>query len=601
MRASLSKITCSLWVLFVFSFLSVYSVAESDFYFDTARYIPLDEVKPGMQAHCLTVYEGTKIEKFDLEVLSVVRDIDPSRNAILVMGKDERFIHTGPVAGCSGSPVYIEGRLAGALSFGWSLSKDPLYGVTPIEEMVRPTRKSSKPSSKVKYSFDFSQPIDLLNIDLQIKSHTLIKPQANSNIIPCALSGSGIPQSASESFNQLADSLGLYAAVSGSSHLSDASANVKLEPGAPLAVPLLIGDIRIAAIGTVTDVVGNDVYAFGHSFLGYGAVDLPMGTAQVHTVVSSIMRSFKLASTLETVGAIQFDEATVVRGKLGEKARTIPLTITVERFNDPQIHTYNCIMADNDVITPLLLRIALQGAAEQYGDLPPEHSIRYKTDIKFNSGQSLSFDNVSTDSDVQELIVENVVPVSMLMNNPFKDVKIDSVSCSMQQYDKSIASQIWSLNLSHSQAKPGQKVLVDVGIESIRSHKKKYTFELDIPENLKNDKYEVIICGGYGYLEFLRKTAEQRFIAADMKSLIEALNLILNVRRDRLYCILMLPKGGITLDKAELPDLPDTKSLIMIDSKRMINVSSYQNWIEKSIPIDTIVLDSQKLEITVAD
>jgi hypothetical protein len=374
-----------------------------------------------------------------------------------------------------------------------------------------------------------------------------------------------------------------------------------LEPGAPLAVPLLIGDIRIAAIGTVTDVVGNDVYAFGHSFLGYGAVDLPMGTAQVHTVVSSIMRSFKLASTLETVGAIQFDEATVVRGKLGEKARTIPLTITVERFNDPQIHTYNCIMADNDVITPLLLRIALQGAAEQYGDLPPEHSIRYKTDIKFNSGQSLSFDNVSTDSDVQELIVENVVPVSMLMNNPFKDVTIDSVSCSMQQYDKSIASQIWSLNLSHSQAKPGQKVLVDVGIESIRSHKKKYTFELDIPENLKNDKYEVIICGGYGYLEFLRKTAEQRFIAADMKSLIEALNLILNVRRDRLYCILMLPKGGITLDKAELPDLPDTKSLIMIDSKRMINVSSYQNWIEKSIPIDTIVLDSQKLEITVAD
>ncbi len=601
MCSSLGKTICFLHLLVFFSFISVSFGAESDFYFDTSRYIPLDEVKPGMKAYCLTVYKGTKIEKFDLEVISVVKDIDPSRNAILVMGKDERFIYTGPVAGCSGSPVYIEGRLAGALSFGWSLSKDPLYGVTPIEEMVRPTRKSSQPSSKIQYSFDFSQPIDLLNIDQQIKSHNLIKHQANSNIIPCALSGSGIPQSAGEHFNQLADSLGLYAALSGGANLLDTAANVQLEPGAPLAMPLLMGDIRIAAIGTVTDVVGNDVYAFGHGFLGYGAVDLPMGTAQVHTVVSSIMRSFKLASALEAVGSVQFDEATVVRGKIGEKARTIPLTITVERFNDPQMRTYNCIMADNDILTPLLLRIALNGAAEQYGDLPPKHSIKYKTDIRFNNGQSLSFDNVSSDSDLQELIVENVVPVAMLMNNPFKDVKIDSINCSMQQYDKSIVSQIWSLNLSHSQVKPGQKVLIDVGIESIRSPKKKYTFELEIPQNLKNDKYEVIICGGYGYLEFLRKTAEQRFIASDMKSLTDALNLILNIRRDRLYCIFMLPKGGINLDRAELPDLPDTKSLIMIDAKRMLNVSAYQHWIEKSIPIETIVLDSQKLEITVAD
>ena len=101
------------------------------------RYITIDEVQPGMDAYCLTGYKDAEIEKFPLEVLSVVRDIRPGRDAILVQGTDERFIHTGPVWGCSGSPVYIDGRLAGALTFTWSFSKDPLYGVTPIEDILK--------------------------------------------------------------------------------------------------------------------------------------------------------------------------------------------------------------------------------------------------------------------------------------------------------------------------------------------------------------------------------------------------------------------------------------------------------------------------------
>ena len=104
---------------------------------DPARYISVDEIKPGMEAYCLTVYKGTTVEKFGVEVLSVVHDFMPGRDAILVRGTDERFIHTGPVAGCSGSPVYIDGRLAGALATGWQFSKDPLYGVTPIADMLR--------------------------------------------------------------------------------------------------------------------------------------------------------------------------------------------------------------------------------------------------------------------------------------------------------------------------------------------------------------------------------------------------------------------------------------------------------------------------------
>src|SRR4030042_1151375 len=134
---------------------------------DPAKYISLDEIKPGMEAYCLTEYGVAGIEKFGMEVVDVVRNINPSsgpgsRDAILVKGTDERFIHTGPAAGCSGSPVYIDGRLAGALAFTWSYSKDPLYGVTPIEYMLRVGSLSAEKGNTdgPGVASDFSAPID---------------------------------------------------------------------------------------------------------------------------------------------------------------------------------------------------------------------------------------------------------------------------------------------------------------------------------------------------------------------------------------------------------------------------------------------------------
>jgi len=156
---------------------------------DSNKYISIDEVQPGMKAYCLTCYKGTEIEKFALDVISVVRNISPGRNAILVQSTDERFIHTGPIGGCSGSPVYIDGRLAGALAFAWVFSKDPLYGVTPIEEMLEvgraddrrqtPEDKGQKANAcRVGFVFDFSKPIDFAEIDKQITDPRYLIPDA---------------------------------------------------------------------------------------------------------------------------------------------------------------------------------------------------------------------------------------------------------------------------------------------------------------------------------------------------------------------------------------------------------------------------------------
>ena len=307
---------------------------------DPAKYISLDEIKPGMEAYCLTEYGLAGIEKFALEVVDVVRDVGPGMDLIYVKGTDERFIHTGPVAGCSGSPVYIDGRLAGALAYASFYSKDPLYGATPIEEMLRVGRgtrvgRSEQRAGQRLSVFDFTRPIDFAEIDRQFRNSLLKRSRNLSGVnpLPCPLITSGLPRGVCEQLDELVKPFGLMVVAGGSgSNKVEDSEKVELVPGACLVIPLVSGDITMSTFGTVTEVRGDKVYGFGHSYLGYGPVDLPMATGKVHTVVSSIYRSFKLASVLDTVGALTTDESMAVFGRIGAKAKTIPLTIRIDRY-----------------------------------------------------------------------------------------------------------------------------------------------------------------------------------------------------------------------------------------------------------------------------
>jgi hypothetical protein len=405
---------------------------------DRNRYITVDEIRPGMEAYCLTVYKGTRIEKFDLDVLDVVRDWRAGKDGILVRSTDERFVRTGPVAGCSGSPVYIEGRLAGALAWGTYFSKDPFYIVTPIEEMLRVGSEETAPSRRLAepgYSFDFSKPLDFAEIEAQ-----LAKPQGANNqslngsmALPCPLVVSGLPAHATEGLDALVQPFGLrvVAGAAGSTN-SPQSEDIQLEPGATLVVRLVSGDIRWDGIGTVTEVVGRKVYGFGHSMLGYGPIDLPMATGRVHTIVSNMLFSYKLGSAVETIGALRADESTAVYGQIGARARTIPLVIKVNRYNDAQARTYNCQIADNRLLTPVIFRLSLAGAALMLGRLPPDHMIEYKVTIDMEDAESISFENLSTSRGLDEVIAESSGSVALMMNNPYKSVNIQSIQAEIR-------------------------------------------------------------------------------------------------------------------------------------------------------------------------
>lgn len=568
---------------------------------DKAKYITVDEIRPGQDAYCLTVLKGNRVEKFDLEVLSIIRNVQPGRDVIIVIGTDERFKHLGPIRGCSGSPVYIEGRMAGALAGGWSFSKDPLYQVTPIEDMLRvgPSANTRAAAPVTSLGLDFSKPLDLADINnCLIASHTNSKLKTQN----LELLVTSLPGQICERVAPWFEPFGLMPVAGGSanSELDSKNSALTLEPGACLTIPLVSGDISMAVVGTVTERADNRIYAFGHSFLGYGDIDLPMAAGRVHTVVSNMQFSFKLASDGPKLGAIRADGATAIYGEIGAKAKLIPMRITVDHYNAGEgTKTYDCQVAVNRIYTPMVTQTALLGAISAAGSLPPEHMLRYKTKIGVDGFDPISFENVSSGQSIREFANEAVGPIAMLMNNPYQQTNITSLDFEAKVLPKNILSNIWSVRLSDSKARPGQTIDVSVVLMSYMSEKKTHRLEFKVPENLPPGQYDILVGGGSEYEKFLRRVSPHKFTTHDLPTLVEALRDLLTIRRDRLYLTMILPPGGIVIQRAELADLPQTKAMLLGDAKRTTTSLPFQHWLEKDIYTGDIILGKKTLKLTV--
>ena len=197
------------------------------------------------------------------------------------------------------------------------------------------------------------------------------------------------------------------------------------------------------------------------------------------------------------------------------------------------------------------------------------------------------------------MIKESIGSVALIMNNPYRQVNIKSVEFDIQQMNRSMVSHIWSVDLRDSKVKAGEQIEVGAVVESFLGGKKKYRCSLKIPDELAPGDYDLIVCGGYEYQEFLRRAVPYKFVPQNMGSLIEAINNVLATKRDKLYCVLVLPPGGVTVEKAELPDLPATKALVLLDTKRTLRSQPYLHWLEDNLQTDTVIIDKKVMRITV--
>ncbi|HVW09576.1 MAG TPA: SpoIVB peptidase S55 domain-containing protein, partial [Bryobacteraceae bacterium] len=325
--------------------------------------LPLNQVKAGMHGIGKTVFSGDKVDDFDVEILGVLDNIGPKQSLILGRLSGGPLEHTGVMQGMSGSPVYIDGKLIGAVALAFPYSKDPIAGIRPIEEMLRVSSMPSTPEPMRLASL--TDPASLLR-------NTLPKPAAATfgdtrmTEVATPISFSGFTSATIEKFAPELRALGLEPRQGmslGGAPIERMGDPSRLQPGSMISVELMMGDFGVGADGTITAIDGNKVYAFGHRFLSMGATDLPFTRSEVLTLLANVNTSFKISSAHELMGVISQDRDVAITGTLNSRANMTPLDITVTQEGKPSGEFHMRIVNDR-LLSPYLLQMAVFSALD---------------------------------------------------------------------------------------------------------------------------------------------------------------------------------------------------------------------------------------------
>ncbi|MCD6365569.1 MAG: hypothetical protein J7M14_06805, partial [Planctomycetes bacterium] len=418
------------------------------------NYLHHSRLSAGMKGYGLTVMSGTKPARFDVEIVSVVSNWGPHQDAILARLSGLNLEKTMVVQGMSGSPVYVRlpgethDRLIGAVAFGWRGQNEPICGIQPITQMLAirgvlpgsasPTTqpaprsgsdKSGPTTASQKYLDAVLNPrkLDFAGMDLSSSprpSQNCRDAEGNMELAPLMtplmMSGSS-PRTVRAISRYLAPRGIMPLQGGGAAPGSRPETQAPLVPGSAVSIPLVTGDADWSASGTVTDVIGENILAFGHRFYGWGDMALPMGGASVHTIISSRQMSFKLSSSLAPTGVLYRDELVGVAGRVGPSAKKvsmIPMTVelTWKGDNRKQVYRYN--VCRHRLLTAMFVSALVRDAAWGWRSLPPFHTVRHRVEVDFGEFGLYRAENVSSDRDVMWAASDVSRPVAAMLNNP---------------------------------------------------------------------------------------------------------------------------------------------------------------------------------------
>jgi hypothetical protein len=404
---------------------------------------PLKDIRAGQHGVGRTVFSGSRVEEFQVEVLGVLDNIGPQQSIILVRLKGGPLENTGVMQGMSGSPVYIDGRLAGAVALGFPMSKEAIAGVRPIEEMLR-VDPALKPAGGT-------------------ASAPLRAQAGNGRLeeIATPVSFSGFTAFTLDHFGAQLRDLGLdpRQGVSGGGSPADQLGDPRrIEPGSMISVELLSGDMSAGADGTVTYIDGDRIYAFGHRFLAAGPTELPFARAEVLALLPNLQASFKISTAREWMGVITEDRSSAISGMIGRRAVTVPMEIKIGA------HTYHMAMIQDRVMTPLVTQMAIFSAidATERGIGPSTYSVRGHLDFE---GGSARVDNVyAGDLNTAAMAALGVAtPLSYALGAGFDQMKLKNVAIEIGVADHRNAAQISDV-AAPRQVRPGDDVEVIIAL-----------------------------------------------------------------------------------------------------------------------------------------
>ena len=535
------------------------------------EFYPLNDLREGMKGKAYTVFRGSVAEEFTVEILGIVPGaVGPKQDMIVGRLSGANAERTAVFAGMSGSPVYIDGKLVGAIAYSFPFSKEPICGITPIDQMIGIFEQNGSMSTEKKelkpFSFSELATTDS-NSSLPLKSSYFTQKMtaASSALgsvygqtfqpIATPISFSGFSPATLKAFEQQLLSVGLIpvASVGGSAPISalKKADDKTLLGGDSVTMQLARGDFSIAAAGTVTFRDGEKIYAFGHPFLSLGTSDLPMSESSVVVVIPNLNNSFKLAVPGEMVGSMTQDRATGVFGKLGQVPKMIPVTINLVTSRN-QKQTFNFEVARDDSLTALLVNIGIfnalvsneRGMGDTTVEIDGNINIKGEKPVniatRFSGPQATQFAGLSV-----------ALPVNSILGSNFDNTEISSINLNLKSIDGSKTASLERISLDKTETRAGETVEIQAFIRTSSGRMLSQKIPVQIPANTPAGKLSIAVGDGNAMQQ---ADLSRQFVPKDLTELLTTINSA--KKGDRLYVQVNRLTNGAIIGASELPNLP---------------------------------------------
>jgi hypothetical protein len=591
--------------------------------------MPITDIRPGMVGIGRTVFEGTRVEEFRATILGVIENvIGTHRNLILARLSGGPLANTGVIAGMSGSPVYIDGRMIGAVSYALgAFSKEPIAGITPIDEMTDATGLTRERPRAARVDLDF--PLTRENLALAFRrALTWNRPFADRDADTRFVGVSGalglgddrlgtllrpiatpLVMSGFSGVDGLSDLLGSAFRDQGFIPTGGGVAGVgagempfdgPLKPGDAVGVNFLTGDLTLGATGTVTHIDGDRVYAFGHPMYNLGPTEFPMTRAYVYTVLPSLASSLKLSTTGEVIGTFLQDRATAIAGRLGPGPHMVPITLTLEAQRGPT-HTFHFNVANDQLFTPLMTYAAILETIGSYERQNGAATYSVRGHARVKGHDAVAFDNLfSGDQASTGAASYMVAPITYLVSNDYEKVELEGLEYTIGSSEEPRTATLQRVWLDDARPKAGRSVQLNVALRTFRGDEVVRTLPIAIPSNAGGALSILVTDGtrlGQTEQRESRLTQQQRSVS----QMIRALNK--GRRNNTLYVKLIGSEAGAVVHGESLSSLPPSV-LAVLESDRnggTFNALQTATLGEWELPTEQAVTGSRTLSIAVSN
>jgi hypothetical protein len=538
--------------------------------------LPVAEVRPGMRGVGRTVFEGTRIDEFRVEVLGVLENVlGPGGSMILARLEGGPLEKTGVIAGMSGSPVFIDGKLVGAVAYSFPFAKETIGGITPFAEMVAATKNHAPRPASARLSLPRGSGAPAFPLDREALVGALKRPLPSVVAEPAALRGSLPPGLAGASLQPIAMPLSFsgfdasvldwarplfagqgFTPVTGASRgQAPPASSSALEPGSAVGVSLVDGDFDLSATGTVTAIDGDRVYAFGHPFFNLGPTQFPLRTAWVYSVFPSLYSSFKITAPMDVVGTMDQDRATAIAGRLGAPPRMIPVRVSLNTSRG-QERRFDFRVVEDELLSPALAFIsllsALQGSERQYGTA----TIRVAAKLALSGGREVRVEDLyAQDQPALQASALVAAPLAYLMSNDFERVSVEGLNVEVRSQEVVQTATLQRAWLERAgPIRPGTSVSLKVLLRTYRGETRTETIPVEIPRSAAEGTYSLLVSDASTITNLEQREMRQPFVPRDLDQLVRAINGLR--RNNHLYARLMRPESGAIVSGEYMQSLP---------------------------------------------